>query len=55
MPVVAGNPGGFTVNASDCAVPAYERLGLRCTGSTQEGNGVLYNPMKIVGAGPPGE
>lgn len=55
MPVVAGNIGGFTVNASDYAVPAYEGLGLRRTGSTQERNGVLYNPMKFVGAGPPGE
>jgi GNAT superfamily N-acetyltransferase len=43
-----GNPGRFTVNASNYAVPAYERLGFRRTGSTKQTNGVLYNPMELV-------
>jgi len=44
-----GNPGDFTVNASNYAVAAYERLGFRRTESTKETNGVLYNPMRFVG------
>jgi len=46
-----GNPGGFTVNASNHAVPAYERLGFRRTEPTKETDGVLYNPMELVVAG----
>ena len=46
-----GNPGTFTVNASNYAVTAYERLGFRRTEPTTEKNGVLYNPMQFVGAG----
>lgn len=46
-----GNAGVFTVNASNYAVPAYEGLGFRRTERTQEKNGVLYNPMRFVGAG----
>ena len=44
-----GNPGDFTVNASNYAVAAYEKLGFRRTESTKETNGVLYNPMRFVG------
>jgi len=40
-----GNPGKFTVNASNYAVPAYEKLGFRRTESRAQKNGVLYNPM----------
>jgi ribosomal protein S18 acetylase RimI-like enzyme len=42
-----GNGGEFTVNASNYAVAAYERLGFRRTEPTQEKNGVLYNPMRL--------
>jgi GNAT superfamily N-acetyltransferase len=45
---VLGNPGRFTVNASNYAVPAYERLGFRRTEPTRETNGVLYNPMALT-------
>lgn len=43
-----GNPGRFTVNASNTAVGAYEKLGFRRTEPTREKNGVLYNPMQYV-------
>lgn len=35
----------ITVNASNFAVPAYERLGFRCVQATQEKNGIYFNPM----------
>jgi ribosomal protein S18 acetylase RimI-like enzyme len=47
--VALGNPGSFTVNASNYAVAAYERFGFRRVEPTQERNGVLYNPMRFVG------
>jgi len=43
-----GNPGRFTVNASNYALPAYERLGFRRTDPTKDMEGVLYNPMELV-------
>jgi len=46
-----GNRGTFTVNASNFAVPAYERLGFRRAEPTSEKNGVLYNPMQFESAG----
>jgi ribosomal protein S18 acetylase RimI-like enzyme len=46
-----GNPGRFTVNASNFAVSAYERLGFRRTEPTKDADGVLYNPMELVTAG----
>jgi GNAT superfamily N-acetyltransferase len=46
-----GNPGTFTINASNYAVSAYERLGFRRTEPTREKNGVLYNPMQSGSAG----
>ena len=46
-----GNPGRLTVNASNHAVPAYEKLGFRRTEPTRNADGVLYNPMKLVVAG----
>jgi len=49
-----GNPGKFTVNASNYAVPAYEKLGFRRTESKAEKNGVLYNPMQLVVGKAPG-
>lgn len=41
--------GVFTVNASNYAVKAYERLGFVLKGTTQETNGVLYIPMETGG------
>jgi GNAT superfamily N-acetyltransferase len=46
-----GNPGRFTVNASNHAVPAYEKLGFQRTEPTKNTDGVLYNPMVLVVAG----
>ena len=43
--------GVFTVNASNYAVKAYEKLGFVLKGATQETNGVLYNPMETNGGG----
>ena len=43
-----GNPGKLTVNASNHAVPAYEKLGFRRTEPTRNTDGVLYNPMVLV-------
>jgi len=43
-----GNPGRFTVNASNHAVPAYEKLGFQRTEPTKNTGGVLYNPMALV-------
>jgi len=43
-----GNPGKFTVNASNYAVPAYEKLGFRRTGAMKNADGVLYNPMELT-------
>ena len=43
-----GNPGRFTVNASNYAVPAYETLGFRRTASRTEKSGVQFNPMQLV-------
>jgi len=42
------NRGG---NASNYAVPAYEKLGFQRTEPTKNTNGVLYNPMVLVAAG----
>ena len=43
-----GNPGKLTVNASNHAVPAYEKLGFRRTEPTKNSDGVLYNPMELI-------
>jgi ribosomal protein S18 acetylase RimI-like enzyme len=42
-----GNPGIFTVNSSNNAVPIYERFGFKRTGPAQEKNGVVFNPMEL--------
>lgn len=44
-----GNPGMFTVNASNYAVPVYEKMGFVRTGPTQSKNGIFYNPMQLDG------
>lgn len=49
--LVQGNPGRLTVNASNHAVPAYEKLGFQRTEPTKNTDGVLYNPMVLVVAG----
>jgi GNAT superfamily N-acetyltransferase len=46
-----GNPGRFTVNASNHAVPAYEKLGFQRAEPTKNTDGVLYNPMVLAVAG----
>ena len=46
--LASGSSGNFTVNASNYAIAAYEKLGFRRTGSTQQKNGVLFNPMKLI-------
>jgi GNAT superfamily N-acetyltransferase len=43
-----GIRGKFTVNASNYAVRAYERLGFRRTEPPREQHGVIYNPMEFV-------
>jgi GNAT superfamily N-acetyltransferase len=43
-----GNPGRFTVNSSNYAVRAYEKLGFRRTEPPRERNGVIYNPMEFI-------
>ena len=46
----AGNPGIFTVNSSNFAVPVYEKMGFRRTAEMQCKNGIFYNPMQLEGA-----
>jgi len=43
-----GNPGRFTVNASDNAVRVYEAFGFVRAGLPRDSNGVVYNPMVLV-------
>jgi GNAT superfamily N-acetyltransferase len=43
----AGQRGPFTVNASDNAVPVYERWGFRRAGPPRSSNGIVYNPMEL--------
>lgn len=45
--LAAGNPGGFTVNSSNYALPVYEALGFVRTAPTQCKNGIYYNPMAL--------
>ena len=40
-----GNPGIFTVNASDHALPMYTRLGFVPTGPREEKNGIAWTPL----------
>lgn len=48
--LAAGNPGVFTVNASNYAVPVYEKMGFIRTGPTQTKNGIHFNPMRLDGS-----
>lgn len=45
--IEAGNPGVFTVNSSNYALPVYEKLGFVRTEPTRETNGLYYNPMRL--------
>ncbi len=47
--IAAGNPGLFTVNASNYAVTLYEKLGFVRTDGTLCKNGLAYNPMQLDG------
>lgn len=42
-----GNPGQFTVNSSNYALPVYESLGFVRTAETQCKNGIYFNPMQL--------
>lgn len=46
----AGNEGIFTVNASNYAMPVYEKFGFVRTAPTQEAKGLRYNPMQLGGS-----
>jgi GNAT superfamily N-acetyltransferase len=46
--MAAGNPGEFTVNASLNAVPVYQRFGFELVGVSQQTNGLIFQPMKLV-------
>lgn len=48
--VAAGNPGVFTVNSSNYAVPVYKAMGFVQTEPMQCNNGLLYNPMQLDGS-----
>ncbi|RVU31957.1 GNAT family N-acetyltransferase [Rheinheimera riviphila] len=41
-----GNPGSYTVNSSNNAVPVYQALGFVRTAPMQQMHGVLFNPMQ---------
>jgi ribosomal protein S18 acetylase RimI-like enzyme len=43
--MACGNHGAFTVNSSNNAIAAYERLGFVRSGPAVDMGGVLYNPM----------
>lgn len=47
--MAAGNPGLFTVNASNYALPVYTAFGFRPTAGTQHKNGIHFNPMQLDG------
>jgi len=48
---VAGASIVFTVNASNYAIQAYERLGFALTGEVQQVKGVIFNPMRCEVSG----
>jgi ribosomal protein S18 acetylase RimI-like enzyme len=49
--IAAGGSGGFTVNASNFAVPMYEALGFVRTAPMQCLKGLYFNPMESGNAG----
>jgi GNAT superfamily N-acetyltransferase len=46
----AGNPGRFTVNASNCALAVYEAFGFVRTAPMQTTNSISFNPMLLDGS-----
>lgn len=44
-----GGTGGFTVNASNFAVPVYEAMGFVRTAPMQSLKGLFFNPMELPG------
>jgi len=48
--IAAGNPGSFTVNSSNNAIPVYERLGFVRSGPAKNDGGIVYNPMATSGS-----
>ncbi len=44
--LAAGNPGQFTVNASDHALPMYARFGFAPTGPRETQRGIAWTPMR---------
>ncbi|MES2017204.1 MAG: GNAT family N-acetyltransferase [Pseudomonadota bacterium] len=46
----AGNPGVFTVNSSNYALPVYRAMGFVQTDAMQFKNGLYYNPMLLDGS-----
>jgi len=44
--VALGNPGVFTVNASDHALAMYTRLGFVASGPREEQRGIAWTPMR---------
>jgi ribosomal protein S18 acetylase RimI-like enzyme len=49
--IARGGDGNFTVNASNYAVPAYERLGFVRVAPTQCVKGLSFNPMHLAWEG----
>lgn len=47
--IEAGNPGIFTVNSSNYALPVYKAMGFVQTAPMQYKNGLYYNPMQLDG------
>jgi len=47
--VAAGNPGLFTVNASNYALPVYQKMGFVRTEPMQFKSGLYYHPMQLDG------
>jgi GNAT superfamily N-acetyltransferase len=45
--LAAGNPGIFTVNSSNYALPIYEAWGFVRTAPTQCVKGLYFNPMRL--------
>lgn len=45
--IAGGNPGYFTVNSSNYALPVYESWGFVRTAPTQCTKGLYYNPMRL--------
>jgi GNAT superfamily N-acetyltransferase len=45
--LAAGNPGFFTVNSSDYALPVYARWGFVRAAPRQFNNGLYYTPMRL--------